>query len=174
LLGYPDQALPLGNRALAILDRIKHGYTHSRGFYWNSVFHAFRREWPIVEQRAASAIESARQRGVAMVVAVGGIMQASARAMLEPRDETTAEIRVAMTAYGATGARFQSTYHRTLLAQALSVCGRHGEGLDVLRRRQRWSKRPANGTSRPRSIASKATCCWRRAPTNRLKPKPAT
>jgi class 3 adenylate cyclase/predicted ATPase len=133
LLGYPDQALPLGDRALAILDRIKHGYTHSRGFYWNSVFHAFRREWPIVEQRAASAIESARQRGVAMVVAVGGIMQASARAMLEPRDETAAEIGMGMTAYGATGARFQSTYHRTLLAQALSGCGRHGEGLDALR-----------------------------------------
>jgi predicted ATPase len=68
-----------------------------------------------------------------MVVAVGRIMQGAARAMLEPRDEFVAEIREALEAYRATGARFQSTYHLILLAQALSACGRYGEGLAALR-----------------------------------------
>jgi predicted ATPase len=36
-------------------------------------------------------------------------------------------------AYHATGARFQSTYHLILLAQALADCGRYGEGLAELR-----------------------------------------
>ncbi len=67
-----------------------------------------------------------------MVVAVGRLMQGAARAMLEPRDEFVAEIREALAAYRATGARFQSTYHLILLAQALAACGRYGEGLSAL------------------------------------------
>ena len=53
--------------------------------------------------------------------------------MLEPRDETVAEIREALDAYRATGARFQTTYHLVLLAQALAACGRYDEGLAALR-----------------------------------------
>jgi class 3 adenylate cyclase len=117
LLGYPDQASLLGDEALATGERIQHGYSRVRGLYWNSAFHAFRREWPIVEERAAAAIALAKERGLAMVVAVGRIMQGAARAMLDPSDEAVAEIRAALTAYRATGARLQSTHHLILLAQ---------------------------------------------------------
>jgi len=133
LLGYPDQGLLLGDQALAIGETSQHGYTRIRGLYWNSVFHAFRREWPLVEARAASAIAFAQERGLAMVVAVGQIMHGAARAMLNPSDEAVAEMRAALAAYHATGARFQSTSHLILLAQALTACGRHGEGLSALR-----------------------------------------
>jgi predicted ATPase len=133
LLGYPDQALRFGDEALSIADRVQHGYSRVRGLYWNSAFHAYRREWPIVEERAAAAISSAQERGLAMVVAVGRIMRGAARAILERRDEAVAEIREALTAYRATGARFQSTYHLILLAQALAACGRRDEGGAVLR-----------------------------------------
>jgi class 3 adenylate cyclase/predicted ATPase len=133
LLGYPDQGLSLGDKALAIAETSQHGYTRIRGLYWNSVFHAFRREWPLVEARAAAAIAFAQERGLAMVVAVGQIMHGAARAMLNPSDEAVAEMRVALAAYRATGARFQSTSHLILLAQALTACGRHDEGLSALR-----------------------------------------
>ena len=133
LLGYPDQALRLGDEALGFGERIEHGFSHSRSLYWNSVFHSYRREWAIVEQRAAATIASAQERGLAMVVAVGRIMRGAARAMLDPHDAAAAEIREALMAYRATGARFQSTYHLILLAQALAACGRYGEGLAALR-----------------------------------------
>jgi predicted ATPase len=133
LLGYPSQALRLGDEALAILERVGHAFTHSRGLYWNSLLHACRGEWPIVEERAAAAIASAQERGLAMVVATGRIMRAAAQAVLDPNDEFAAEIREALTAYRATGARVQSTYHLVLLAQALAACGRHGEGLAAVR-----------------------------------------
>jgi predicted ATPase len=68
-----------------------------------------------------------------MVVAVSRIMQGAARAMRDPHDEFVAEIREALTAYRATGARAQSTFHLILLAQALAECGRHDEGLSALR-----------------------------------------
>ncbi len=133
LLGYPDQALRLGDEALAIVERIQHGYSHSRCLYWNSAFHSYRRQWPIVGERAAAAIASAQERGLAMVVAVGRIMRGAARAMQHPQDEAVAEIREALAAYRATGARFQSTYHLVLLAQALAARGRYGEGFSALR-----------------------------------------
>jgi class 3 adenylate cyclase/predicted ATPase len=133
LLGYPDQALRLGEESLALSERTQHSFSRSRGRYWNCTLHAYRREWPIVEEHAAAAIASAQEHGLAMVVAVGGIMQGAARAMLDPRDESVAEIGEALAAYRATGARTQSTYHLILLAQALAACGRYGEGLSTLR-----------------------------------------
>ena len=133
LLGYPEQALPLDDEALAIVERIRHAYTYSRAFYWSSAFHAYRREWPIVEERAAVAIASAQERGLTMVVAVGRVMLGAARAMLEPSDNAAAKIQEAMAAYRATGARFQSTYQLVLYVQALAACGRYGEGLAALR-----------------------------------------
>jgi tetratricopeptide (TPR) repeat protein len=133
LPGYPDRALQLGDEALAIIERIEPGYSRSRGHYWISALHAYRHEWAIVEARAAAAIASTQQHGLSMVVAVGMVMRASAQAMLDPRDEFVAEIGDRLAAYRATGARFQSTYHLVLLAQALAACGGHDEGLAAWR-----------------------------------------
>ena len=133
LLGYPDQALHRDEEALAVVERIRHAYTYSRARYWSSALHAYRREWPVAKERAAAAIASAQERGLAMMVAVGGVMLGAARAMLEPSDAAAAEIQAAMTAYRATGARFQTTYQLVLYAQALAACGRQGEGLAALR-----------------------------------------
>jgi predicted ATPase/class 3 adenylate cyclase len=133
LLGHSDQALWLANEALATSERLQHHYTRSRGLYWNGVLHAFRREWSIVELRAAAAITSAQERGQAMAAAAGRIVRGSARVMLEPRDDAVAEIREGLAAYHATGARYHGTLHLILLAQALAACGRDGEGLSALR-----------------------------------------
>jgi class 3 adenylate cyclase/predicted ATPase len=133
LLGYPDQASQLGNEALASIERAGHEYTRSRGLSFISEFHAHRREWAVVQQRAADAIASAREHGLAMPMAASRIMHASARAMLEPRNEFVAEIREALAAYRATGARYHTTYYLALLAQTLAACGHYGEGLSALR-----------------------------------------
>ena len=78
-------------------------------------------------------IDSAQERGLAMVAAVGRIMRGAARAMLDPRDEFVAEIREALSAYRSTGARFQGTHHLILVAHALAARGHHDEGLAALR-----------------------------------------
>ncbi len=161
LLGYPDQALRLGDEALTIVERIGHDYSRSRGRYFNSTFHAYRREWPIVEERAAAAIASAQERGLAMVVAVARIMQGAARAMLDPRDESVAEIREALATYRATGARFQSTYHLILLAQALAACCRYGEGLSALREAAALVEETGERYVEAEIHRLKAICCWR-------------
>jgi predicted ATPase len=131
-LGYADQALQFGDKALAISAAIQHDYSRARGLYWNSTLHAYRREWSIAEERATAAIAAAREHGFPMVVAVGRIMQVSSKAMHDPQPEFAAEIREALGAYHATGARFQSTYHLILLAQALAACGWHDEAIGAL------------------------------------------
>jgi hypothetical protein len=50
LLGYPDQALWLGDEVLGIGERVQRGFSRSRGLYWNSAFHAYRGEWSIVKE----------------------------------------------------------------------------------------------------------------------------
>jgi hypothetical protein len=75
LLGYADQALRLGNEALAISTRIRHDYSRARGLYLNSTLHAYRRGWQTVDERATAAIASAQEHGFPMVVAVGRIMR---------------------------------------------------------------------------------------------------
>lgn len=133
LLGHADQALRMGDEALAAAERVKHSYSLSRVSYWGSVLHAYRREWPMVEALATAAIASAQQRGLAMVVAAGRVMRGSAQVMRDPRGECLNEIREGLAAYRATGARFQTTYYLVLLAQALAACGRHSEGLAAVR-----------------------------------------
>jgi predicted ATPase len=133
LLGYPDQALRMGAGGLTGAERVRHDYSRIRGLYWNSAFHALRRDWRIVEERAAASIAAAQERGLAMVAAVGRIMRGAAGAMMSPGDELVAEIREALGAYRATGARFQNTQHLTLLAEAEAACGRYEQAVAVLR-----------------------------------------
>jgi len=133
LLGFPDQAFRLAENAIAIVDRIGHRYTRSRCLSWTAAFDAYRREWSTVEVRAADAIASAQEHGIPMIVAAGRILRAAAQAMLASRENAVAEIREALAAYGATGARFRTTDHLVLLAQALAACGRYGAGLAALR-----------------------------------------
>jgi len=132
LQGYPDQALRLGDEALAKGERIEHGYSRARGLYWNSAFHALRHEWPIAEERAAAAIALADERELTMIVAAGRIMRGAARAMINSHGEAAVEMREALTAYRATGARLQSTQHLILLAEALFACGQYKEALSAL------------------------------------------
>jgi predicted ATPase len=133
LLGYPDQALGFSVESIAVGERVRHDYSRSRVLYCKSVVHAFRREWPVVEECAAASIAIAQEHGLGMMIAVAGIMVAAAQAMQAPSTEAVAEIRRSIKAYRATGTRLQSTHHLTLLAQALAACGQYREGLAVLR-----------------------------------------
>ena len=132
LLGYPDQALDRGKQTLALLEQIKHPYTQSRALYWNAVLHQFRREWPIVHDRAAAAMKSADEHRFALVLAAGQIMQGAALAARGQRAAGSKQIRDGLDAYRATGALFQRSSHIAMLAEALGAAGLHEEGLEAL------------------------------------------
>jgi class 3 adenylate cyclase/predicted ATPase len=132
LRGYPDQALERSRQTLALLERVKHPYTESRGLYWNAVLHAFRREWPIVDERAAGAMRSAGEHGFALVLAAGQIVQGAAGAARGQGKVGLQLIQGGLEAYQASGAVFQRSYHLALLAEVLGAEGLQAEGLEAL------------------------------------------
>lgn len=132
LLGYPDQAITLGTLALAALKQEQHAYTSSRGFYWNAVLYQFLGKWPLVEELAERAINSAREHGFALVVAAAQIMRGAARAALDDHEAGIQLLREGLEAYRATGARFQRPYHMALLADALRNAGHLKEASAVI------------------------------------------
>jgi predicted ATPase len=132
LLGYPDQALEHGLQSLDFLERIKHPYTESRALYWNTVLHEFRREWPIVDERASSAMQSAGKHGFALVLATGQIMQGAAIAATGQGKAGLQQMRDGLDAYQATGGLFQRTYLLAKFAEALNAEGLPEEGLEAL------------------------------------------
>jgi class 3 adenylate cyclase/predicted ATPase len=119
LLGYPDKALERSRNSLSSIDASGHTYSHSRAFYWNAVIHQLCGDWPMVHDLAESAVNTALEHGLSLVVAVGRIMSGAAAAALKGIDGQASEVATALDAYSATGARFQSMYHRTLLADLL-------------------------------------------------------
>jgi len=132
LLGYPDQALEHGLQSLDFLERIKHPYTESRALYWNTVLHEFRREWPIVDERASSAMQSAGKHGFALVLATGQIMQGASIAATGQGKAGLQQMRDGLDAYQATGGLFQRTYLLAKFAEALNAEGLPEEGLEAL------------------------------------------
>ena len=132
LQGYPDQALEYGHQTIALIEQVEHPYTEARGLYWNTILYGFRREWPIVEKRAAAAMKSANKHGFALVSAAGQIMQGAAVAAGGQGSAGLKQINDGLDAYLATGAVFQRTYHLAVFAQALGAEGLQKEGLEAL------------------------------------------
>ncbi len=133
LLGYPDQALERSRQTLALLEQVKHPYTESRGLYWNAVLHAFRRDWPTVDERAADAMRLAEEHGFALVLAAGQIMQGAAASASGQGKPGLQLIQDGLDAYRASGAVFQRSYHLALLAEVLRAEGSREAGLQALR-----------------------------------------
>jgi predicted ATPase len=132
LLGYPDHALQAESRAAALLGQISHSFTQSRTFYINAIVHQFRREADALQDWADQALDSAREHGFQLVLAVATILEGVAlRGQGRPADGSK-RIREGIEAYRATGAAFQSTHHLVLLAEALGAAGLHEEALEAL------------------------------------------
>lgn len=177
LLGYPDQALQMSKEGMADVNRVQHDYSRVRALYWNSAFHALRRDWPAVDECACAAITAAGERGLAMVAAAGRIMRGTARAMMQPGGELVGEIRAGLDSYRSTGAWFQNTQHLTLLAEAEAASGRHDEALAALREAMQVAKETGERyveaeiqrlqgdlvLARSANATAKAEACYRQA-----------
>jgi predicted ATPase/class 3 adenylate cyclase len=132
LLGCPETALKRRHMVVEALELARHNFSRSRAHYWCAVVNQLCGDWREVSDLADIAMEKAKEHGLAMVVAVGRILHGAADAALNGIGDQGPEIAEAIEAYTATGARFQSPYHRTLLADLLLRKGEIDSGLDVV------------------------------------------
>jgi predicted ATPase len=132
LLGYPDVAQERYQLTLSAQEASKQSYTRARALYWCSVVNQFCGDWNGVSELAQIAVENAREHGLPMVVSVSRIMNAAADAALNGAGDQRQEMVEALQAYGATGARFQSPYLRTLIAETMLRENDIDSGLDII------------------------------------------
>jgi predicted ATPase len=136
LLGYPEAAMKGSQLALASIEISQHSYTRCRALYWCAVVKQFCGDWQGVSALAELAVDTAREHGLSMVVAVARIMYGAAQAALHGGGDQGPEITEALAAYAATGARFQAPYHHTLLAELHLRNGDIDAGMEIVNQAQ--------------------------------------
>jgi len=131
LLGRPDQALQRRQMAFDSIEVCQHSYSRSRAYYWGAVVSQLCGDWPEVATLAEVAVSQAKEHGLAMVVAVGQVMQGAAETALHGGESRSRDVAAALKSYAATDARFQTPYLQSLLASMLLDEGAIEAGLDV-------------------------------------------
>jgi predicted ATPase len=129
--GYPDQALQKSDEALKLARELSHPFSLAFALWSTAEPYRFRREWKVVQERAAAAITLSTEQGFAQLLAQGTILQGWVLAEQGQGQEGIAQMREGLAAYQATGAELWRPRHLSLLAEAYWKGGQTEEGLSV-------------------------------------------
>jgi predicted ATPase len=99
MLGYPDQAVESGRRAIAFANELAHPASLVHALWFTGVAYMMRRDVSAVLGLAEELVELSRDRGLAQYQAIGKIMQGWARAQSGSIDEGLVELRAAINAH---------------------------------------------------------------------------
>jgi predicted ATPase len=131
-LGYPDQALALSRKAVALAQELAHPISLAVALDYATIFHQFRREPQAVSERAEAAITLCTEQGFAYYLAWGMTMQGWAQVTQSQDEASLAQIRRGLAALQATRAAVRLPYYMALLAEACGQTGHAVEGLTLL------------------------------------------
>jgi predicted ATPase len=131
-LGYPDQALKLNQKALALAQELSHPYSLAFALSSATKFHQLSREVQAAQEQAEAVITLSTEQGFALWVAWGTILRGWALATQGGGEEGIAQLRYGVVAFRATGAEFFGPVYLALLAEACGGVGQTEEGLSAL------------------------------------------
>jgi class 3 adenylate cyclase/predicted ATPase len=131
-LGYPDQALEMSRRGLALARELSHPHSLAFALIFAALLHHLRREEQTVQELAEAALALSREQGFALWLAVGTILQGGAVAERGQRAEGIVLLRQGLAAWRATGAEGYRTGYLLSLAEACGKAGQAEEGLMVI------------------------------------------
>jgi TOMM system kinase/cyclase fusion protein len=137
LLGYPDQALQKSHEAIALAQELVHPYSLIYALNWATMVHLYRREEPAAQEHAEGVSTIAREHGITMFAASGGIWQGWALAAQASRsgrlgEQGIAQMRQGLVAWRTTGAGVFQPYYLALLGEVYGRAGQAEEGLRLL------------------------------------------
>jgi len=130
--GYPDQSARAADRALALSRKLGHAHTLAHALYLAGMAAVFARDVATVHAHGNNCVALASEHGFALWAARGRVLQGWADAQRGEATTGSAFIRDGMAAVEATGARVAAPLNLTLLAEALALAGKIGEGLAIL------------------------------------------
>ncbi|MGH7966949.1 MAG: hypothetical protein ACRERD_34860, partial [Candidatus Binatia bacterium] len=131
-LGYPDQALKSMHEALTLAHELAHSYSFGFALSLAAVFHQFRREERLAQERAEAAMTLATEQGFSAWLAFGTTIRGWVLAEQGQEEEGIAQMRAGLAAAQAMGAESIRPYFLTLLAEAYGKAGQPEEGLTVV------------------------------------------
>jgi class 3 adenylate cyclase/predicted ATPase len=131
-LGYPDEALAMSRRAIALAQELSHSYSLALAFAYAAMLHQFRREPDAVGERAAAAMALCVEHKFAYYMTWAMILQGWALSEVEDREGGIKQMQQGLEALQATGASLRKPYYLTLLAEAYGKIGRAKDGLVLL------------------------------------------
>ena len=162
-LGYPDQALQRSQAALTLARELAHPFSLVWALSWAASLHGLRREYRIVLEYAEAAVALATD---ARLCAVGSAREPSCVAGRAPCwDNQTPALPRYNRAWRLTGALEPRCFDRFFLPCWLrdtTVLARPQQDCGCLPTPWTWWTALRSAFTRPRSIGSKASCCWRR------------
>jgi class 3 adenylate cyclase/predicted ATPase len=128
-LGYPDQALELNRKAIALARGLDHPFSLALALSMACWTHAKRREAGATEERAEEAIGVAAPRGFVFFEMICRCFQGWARIQEGAVGEGMAQMRHGLAGLEATGTEFHRSHFLTWLAEGHTKAGQVEEGL---------------------------------------------
>jgi predicted ATPase len=132
-LGYADQGRTQMDEAVTLAQQVACPFSLSFALVSAAMFHTFRREEHDTQERAAAAINLAKEQGFPFWVALGSLLRGWGLAQQAGQaQEGIEQMSQGLTAWRATGAELGRPYYLALLAEAHSIIGQSEAGLAVL------------------------------------------
>jgi class 3 adenylate cyclase/predicted ATPase len=130
MCGYPDQAIRMGQQAIALAEKLHHPLSMAHTLSMSSAMHLWERG-TLSEAQASALLRLADEHGLAGYFAFGTVLHGAAVAGQAGREATTS-MREGLTAWKATGAVLCCPILLGFLAQACKETSLVEEGLEAL------------------------------------------
>lgn len=131
-LGYPDEAVDLNRRALALADEMAHPFSQAFAHTLRAWLEQMRGDAEATKKAARDAIEVCERQGFPYFLAVSTIFHGWAHARLGHAEEGADRIRKVLDDLRSGGAELFRPYFLTLLAEAYGEAGHVEESLQIL------------------------------------------
>ena len=131
-LGYPEQALKHIHAACTLAQELSHPFSLALVLNWAAIFHQFRREEQLTQERAEAAMTLSTEHGFPFCVAWGTILRGWALTEAGQGEEGIAQMRQGLDAYRTTGGEVWRPHYLALLSEGYRKVGQPEKGLSVL------------------------------------------
>lgn len=128
-LGYPDQALKRSRESLALAQELAHPFSQAFALGIASFLHHLRREPPIVQEYAESALKISTEKGFSAWIVQETILRGWALTQQRQEKAEIASMGQALDKWRASGAELLRPYFLLLLAEAYGLIGQTEAGL---------------------------------------------
>ncbi len=131
-LGYPNQALELGQEAVKLAQSLSHPFSHASALSYLTMLHQLRGDWRAVQATAETTHRLCVEHDIPYYLAWTTFMQGWAMTMQDSIEQGIAQMEQGLADLQAMRTGLRRPYYLCLLAEAYGKVGRIEDGLRLL------------------------------------------